>query len=79
VRNPSACFRDSLTAVPCTWAAADGYQVAPYDEAELARLRAKGIFDPEDDPTVVVSAPATQPRLFFQLVPDSTTTGFPAT
>jgi hypothetical protein len=29
------------------WAAAlDGYQVAPYDDAELARLRGKGIFDP---------------------------------
>ena len=56
------------------WAAAlDGYQVAPYDEAELARLRAKGIFDPEDDPTVVVAAPGTQPRIFFQLVPESKT------
>ena len=53
------------------WAAAlDGYQVAPYDDAELARLRGKGIFDPEDDPTVVVTAPGTQPRLFFQLVPE---------
>src|SRR5258708_39021353 len=28
----------------------DGYQAAPYDEAELARLRGEGIFDPEDDP-----------------------------
>ena len=54
------------------WAAAlDGYQVAPYDEAELARLRGKGIVDPEDDPTVVVAAPGTQPRIFFQLVPES--------
>jgi Glyoxalase-like domain len=57
------------------WAAAlDGYQVAPYDEAELARLRGKGIFDPEDDPTVVVTAPGTQPRLFFQLVPEGNQT-----
>jgi hypothetical protein len=33
------------------WAAApDGYRVAPYDEAELERLRAMGVYDPEDDP-----------------------------
>jgi hypothetical protein len=53
------------------WAAAlDGYQVAPYDEAELARLRGKGIFDPEDDPNVLVEAPGGRPRIFFQLVPE---------
>ena len=54
------------------WAAAlDGYAVAPYDEAELARLRAKGIDDPEDDPSVLVepSDPA-QPRVWFQRVPE---------
>ena len=51
------------------WAAVlDGYQVAPYDEAELARLRAMGIHDPEDDPSVLVEAAAGQPRIFFQLV-----------
>ena len=56
------------------WAAAlDGYEVAPYDEAELARLRANGIFDPEDDPTVLVEAPGTSPRIFFQLVPEGKT------
>ena len=50
------------------WAAAlDGYEVAPYDQAELGRLRLNGIADPEDDPTVVVEAPGA-PRLFFQLV-----------
>lgn len=55
------------------WAAAlDTYQVAPYDEAELARLRRKGIDDPEDDPTVLVEAgPGITPRLWFQLVPES--------
>jgi Glyoxalase-like domain len=55
------------------WAAAlDGYAVAPYDEAELARLRANGIFDPEDDPSVLVeAAPGVRPRFFFQLVPES--------
>jgi hypothetical protein len=54
------------------WAAAlDGYAVAPYDDAELARLRARGVLDPEDDPTVLVeAAPGVRPRLFFQLVPE---------
>jgi hypothetical protein len=53
------------------WAAAlDEYVVAPYDEAELARLRGKGILDPEDDPSVLVEAPGGRPRMFFQLVPE---------
>jgi glyoxalase superfamily protein len=54
------------------WAAAlDGYQVAPYDEAELARLRAMGVYDTEDDPSVLVEpAEAGRPRFFFQLVPE---------
>jgi len=56
------------------WAALlDGYQVAPYDEAELARLRDTGIFDPEDDPNVLVEAAGTLPRIFFQLVPEPKT------
>lgn len=64
------------------WASVlDGYQVAPYDDAELDRLRAKGINDIEDDPSVLVepvtgpagpaAGHATSPRLFFQLVPES--------
>lgn len=55
------------------WAAAlDGYDVAPYDEAELERLRGLGIHDVNDDPGVVVErADGTPPRLFFQLVPES--------
>lgn len=48
----------------------DGYAVAPYDEAELARLRAEGIEDPEDDPTVLVEPVGSGPRLFFQRVPE---------
>ena len=54
------------------WAEAlDGYRVAPYDEAELARLRAAGIDGPEGDPTVLVEAgPGVTPRLWFQLVPE---------
>ena len=49
------------------WAAAlDSYQVAPYDEAELTRLRGEGIDNPEDDPTVLVEAgPGITPRLWF--------------
>lgn len=54
------------------WAAAlDGYRVAPYDEAELARLRSTGVDDPEDDPSVLVE-PVTGggPRLWFTRVPE---------
>ncbi|MEU5980035.1 VOC family protein [Streptomyces sp. NPDC047315] len=53
------------------WAAAlDGHAVAPYDEAELARLRALGVNGPEDDPTVLVEPAGPGPRLWFQLVPE---------
>jgi len=53
------------------WAAAlDGYAVARYDEAELARLRALGITSTEDDPTVLVEPGGEGPRLWFQLVPE---------
>jgi hypothetical protein len=56
------------------WAAVlDGYDVAPYDEAELARLRALGIESPEDDPTVLVEWPGHTPRFFFQQVPEHKT------
>jgi hypothetical protein len=51
----------------------DGYQVAPYDRAELDRLRAAGIDDPEDDPTVLVEAGPGRPRFFFVLVPEPKT------
>jgi hypothetical protein len=51
--------------------ALDGYQVAPYDDTELARLRQLGITDPEDDPGVLVEPPSpAQPRLYFQKVPE---------
>lgn len=53
------------------WAAVlEGYAVAPYDDAELARLRAEGITRLEDDPTVLVEPTAGGPRLWFQLVPE---------
>lgn len=54
------------------WAAVlTDYDVAPYDEAELARLRANGIVDIEDDPSVVVQPieGAAGPRLLFMRVP----------
>lgn len=58
------------------WASVlDGYEVAPYDDAELARLRAIGIAGPEDDPTVLVQpkGPGRRdrgPRMWFQRVPE---------
>lgn len=45
----------------------DGYDVLPYDEAEIARLAALGL-TPETDPTVAVGGPV--PTLFFQQVPE---------
>lgn len=64
------CARPALLAR--FWAAAlDGYQVAPYDDAELARLRSVGIADVEDDPTVLVEPTvAGGPCLWFQRVPE---------
>jgi len=55
------------------WASVlEGYEVAPYDQAELDRLHAAGIDDPEDDPTVLVEPPpGGTPRLWFQRVPES--------
>ncbi|MHA7985090.1 VOC family protein [Rathayibacter sp. CAU 1779] len=48
----------------------EGYAVAPYDDAELERLRAQGIDDPEDDPSVLVVGPPSLPRYFFTRVPE---------
>ena len=54
------------------WAAAmDGYAVAPYPAEELARLRSMGVFDPEDDPQVMVEGPPGSPSFFFQKVSES--------
>ena len=49
------------------WAKALGWEVAPYDEDELDRLAAKGVYDPEDDPSVMVRPPedSDMPLLFF--------------
>jgi len=48
----------------------DGYAVAPYDEAELERLRSQGIYSTDDDPGVMVNGPPGAPRIYFQLVPE---------
>ena len=54
------------------WAAALGWEVAPYDEDELERLATKGIYDPEEDPSVMVEPPegTDLPTLFFTEVPE---------
>jgi hypothetical protein len=45
------------------WAAVlDGYEVAPYDDDEIERLRTMGIDDVEDDPSVLVEIPGRTPR-----------------
>ncbi|MFI6900751.1 VOC family protein [Nonomuraea sp. NPDC050394] len=51
----------------------DDYAVAPYDEAELERLRARGLSGPEEDPTVLVEGPPGAPRMWFVLVPEPKT------
>ena len=56
------------------WAAVlDGYAIAPYDEEELERLRAEGIDDPEDDPTVLLESDEGGPRLWLVKVPEPKT------
>ena len=54
------------------WAAALGWQVAPDEEDELARLSAEGVDDPDDDPSVMVEPPEDSglPVLFFTEVPE---------
>ncbi|MCF4119551.1 VOC family protein [Antribacter sp. KLBMP9083] len=66
-RHPASLARFWATAL-------DGYDVAPYDDEELARLRTMGVDDPEDDPSVLVEAPdGGVPRLFFNRVPEPKT------
>jgi hypothetical protein len=47
--------------------------MAPYDEDELERLASKGVYDPEDDPSVMLEPPEDSdlPALFFTEVPES--------
>ncbi len=57
------------------WAAVlPDHRVAPYDEAELARLRSIGVDDPEDDPSVLLEhRTGGRPRIFFTRVPEAKT------
>jgi Glyoxalase-like domain len=59
------CARPS--ALAAFWAEVLGYQVHPYDDAELERLRAAGIDDIADDPSVVIDPPDDGPRIWFGL------------
>ncbi|MBP2324284.1 hypothetical protein JOF56_004669 [Kibdelosporangium banguiense] len=53
------------------WAATlEDYEIAPYDDAELAELREQGIDSPDDDPLVLLIPLGHGPRIFFQLVPE---------
>jgi len=54
------------------WSQALGWAVAPYDEDELDRLASKGVYDPEDDPSVMVVPPEDSdlPVLCFTEVPE---------
>lgn len=49
------------------WSSALGWGVAPYDEAELDRLARKGVYDPEDDPSIMLEPPEDSdlPVIFF--------------
>jgi hypothetical protein len=49
------------------------YEIAPYDDEEIARLNAMGIDDVEDDPNVLVLPKGEGPRIFFQKVPEGKT------
>ena len=58
---------DHPAALARFWAAAlDGYAVAPYDEAEIARLAVLGL-TPDTDTSVMVEGPGA--RLCFHLMP----------
>ncbi len=53
------------------WAAVlDGYDIRPYDDAEIARLATQGL-TPETDPTVMVDGPG--PSVCLQQVPEQKT------
>ena len=52
----------------------EDYAIAPYTDEDLEHLRAQGVEDPEDDPTVLVlPGPGGGPRLWFTKVPEPKT------
>ena len=50
------------------WAAALGWQIRPYDDAEIVRLAALGL-TPETDPMVAIDSPDGSVVFFLQQVP----------
>jgi predicted enzyme related to lactoylglutathione lyase len=53
------------------WAAVLGYEVRAYGDDELARLRAMGVDDVEDDPSVAIDpVDGSGPTMFFTKVPE---------
>jgi len=54
------------------WQAALGWRIRPYDEAEVARLAARGL-TPETDPTVAIDPPDGSLVFFLQEVPEPKT------
>ena len=80
-RRPAAGVRIDAIVFDCGdaaplarfWAAALGWSIAPYDEDELERLASKGVYDPEDDPSVMLEPPEDSelPAIFFTEVPES--------
>ena len=65
------CARPS--ALAAFWAEVLGYQVRPYGDAEIARLRAAVVEDIADDPSVVIDAPDGGPSVWFQCVSEPKT------
>jgi len=51
----------------------DDYEIAPYEEQDIADLKSRGIDDVEDDPNVMCLSASGGPRLFFQKVPEPRT------
>lgn len=62
------CARPS--ALAAFWTEVLDYQVRGYDEAEIARLKAVGINEVADDPSVAIDAPDGGPNIWFELVPE---------
>jgi len=54
------------------WQAALGWRIRPYDEAEVARLAARGL-TPETDPMVAIDSPDGSLVFFLQEVPEPKT------
>ena len=51
------------------WAAALGWRIRPYDDAEVARLAALGL-TPQTDPMVAIDSPDGSLTFFLQEVPE---------